>query len=182
MKSARYLIIFLCLLLYGSVQAEEERYKYGEVWNTWTNFNRYVYLSGFKDGMDEGWVDLERFLNRTLQTDWRLYADRYTAFYKTSISKNFPDINVVRDVMTKFYADPSNTYLEFTTIFLASVAKTRGASGEAIDKLLTTARKKSYQLHMMRKKETISTEEAGQYIKGPSFSSMVYEEIYGKPE
>lgn len=182
MKSAKCLIILLCLLLYSLVQAEEERYKYGEVWNNWTDFHRYVYLSGFKDGMDEGWTDLERFLHKTLQVDWKPHAHTYTAFYKTSISKNFPDIRVVRDVMTDFYADPSNTFLDFTTIFLASVAKVRGASTDTIEKLLATARKKSYQLHVMRKKETISPEEAGQYIKGPSFSSMAYEEIYGEIE
>jgi hypothetical protein len=180
MKVLGYLLILLYLLPYGSVEAEEERYDYGRVWSNWTNFHRYVYLSGFKDGMDEGWNDLERFFHRTFQKDWPPYVAKYTEFYAHSLSKDFPDIEEVRDAMTNFYGDPSNTYLEFATIFLVSVVKIRGSSPEVIEKLLAIARKESYHLHIMRKKKGTSTEELMKYLQGPPFSPMAYQEIYGE--
>jgi len=182
MKSFRYLIILVFFLLCSPVQAEEERYDYRKVWSNWTDLHRYIYLWGFKDGMSEGWNDLERFFHKTLQKDWSSYVEEHMAFYIRSISKNFPDILEVRDVMTNFYARPANRYLEPRIILLASVAKIRGSSSELIEELLATARKKSGQLRMMREKETISTEEVMKYIEGPSFSSVVYKEIYGEQD
>jgi len=65
---------------------------------------------------------------------------------------------------------------------LASVAKLKGASPSTLEKVLVTARKKADQLYTMRKKETVRTQDVMEYIKGPSFSSMIYEEIYGGKE
>jgi len=182
MKSIIGLITFLCFLLYAPGQAEEERDDYGKVWNNWNAFYRYVYLWGFKDGMSEGWNDLERFFHRTLKKDWSPHMEKHMAYYRRSVSKNFPEIEEVRDVMTNLYANEVNAYLEPSIVFLASVAKIRGTPPEVIENLLATARKKSYQLHVMRKKKEITTEEVMRYIKGPSFSSMVYKEIYGEKE
>jgi hypothetical protein len=178
----RYVMILLWIVVSSPLQGEEERHNHGRVWSNWTDLHRYIYLSGFKDGMGEGWTDLERFIHKTFQIDWTPYMDRYTDFYRYSLSKNFPDLAEVRDVMTDFYTDPSNAYLEPTTILLASVAKLRGASPGTLEKLLVTAREKADQLYTMRKKETVGTQDVMEYIKGPSFSSMIYEEIYGGKE
>jgi hypothetical protein len=182
MKPMRTMVVLLCLLLHSPLYGEEERYSYGKVWNNWTDIYRSVYLWGFKDGMTEGWNDLERFFHKTFQKDWTPYVDRYTAFYRYSLSQDFPDMKEVREVMTAFYADTSNTYLEPAVIFLVAVAKIRGASPDVIDRLLETARKKSRQLHMMRQKKKPGTEDIVEFIEGPSFSSMAYEEIYGEKE
>jgi hypothetical protein len=173
-------MIAISVLLSSPILAEEEPNDYGKIWSNWTAFNRYIYLWGFKDGMSEGWNDLERFFHKTLEKDWSPYLERHVAFYIKSVSKNFPDLIEVRDVMTELYADSSNRYLEPRIMILVSVARVRGTSPELVDKLLATAREKSSQLRRMRGKETTSREDVMTYFEGPLFPSMVYEGIYGE--
>lgn len=156
MELYRFLPIFLWLLLYGLIPghllAEEERSKYGQNWNSWNDSHRIVYLLGLKDGMKERGLEqyyVELALYRrglVTDTDARNKA-LLKDLYPKALTPNFPELKVLRDVMTKFYADPANTYLDFRTIFVVSVAKLRGASPELIEKILSTARKTSYGLY-----------------------------------
>jgi len=181
-KAFKYFMVLVLLLLCNLLHAQEKPYDYGNVWDNWSALHRYIYLSGFRDGMSEGWNDLERFFHKALQKDWSPYLEEHIGFYTKSISKNFPDLIKVRDVMTDLYAQPQNRYLEPRIVLLASVAKIKGASPELVEKLLVTAREKSSELYKMRGKSTITTEDVMRYIEGPSFSAMAYEEIYGEEE
>ncbi|NIM97215.1 MAG: hypothetical protein GTO24_03730 [candidate division Zixibacteria bacterium] len=151
MKRFRYLIILLCLLLFSPVQAEEERTKWGEVWNSWTELQKYLYLWGYKDGM----VKSESLHNAIVlplvsQKCPREVLSKYLEA-APPIRDLFPDLDVLKDVMTEFYKDPANTYLEFDTILWVSHLKLNGESAESIERVLARERKRSYQLHMYLK-------------------------------
>ena len=184
MKSLGYVLIALCLLLCNAVQAEEERQKYGDLWNSLTDIERSAFLLGFREGMSEGWMEIETYLLDTIPTDWESdFTSKYWAFCRKSIARNFPEIRVVRDVMTSLYADPSNIYLRFRTVFLTSVAKIRGTPPGVIERLLATARKQSYVVYMMTKNGKMSKDELRELNemkkKKTWFRSTVYREIYG---
>jgi hypothetical protein len=174
-----WMVVLFCFLMAGVVGAEE-REDYGKFWNNWTDFDRYAYLSGFRDGMNTGWNELERFFHGTFDKDWKPYVEKHMAFYIKAVSKDFPAMSDVRTAMTEIYAVPSNQYLEFSTAFLVSVAKIRGASPESIEELLETARKKSDYQYRMKTKENGNGEDMDELLEAPNFSSMVYKEIYGQ--
>lgn len=134
MKSFRYLVILLCLLMYCEIyaqaKAEKGPVKHGEGWNSMTDASRNWYLVGLRDGIYEGNLQsgqLSRILTeKGYVTRNKGFEEQFDFFLDKMLWKNFPEIDVVRDVMTKFYADPSNTYLSMSSVFLISVAKIRG--------------------------------------------------------
>ena len=154
MKSFRYLVIILCLLMYCEIYAqgkvEKGPVKHGEFWNSWTEDIRGFYLLGLRDGIVEGRYESLRLSGILKKKGYITHneglEEQFDFFLDKTLSENFPEIDVVGNVMTKFYADPSNTYLSFPSVFLISVAKIRGASPWLIEKMLATARKAAYEL------------------------------------
>lgn len=144
MRSSRYLVILLYVLIFGSAQAEEGRYKYGEVWNSWTDSHRSAYLWGLRDGTKIGVTEFMVFDGSTTK-------EKFDSFLRESLVHNFPDINVVRNLMTEFYEDPANVYLDFGAIFNVCIAKIEGASPQTIENILARDRKHSYKMYMFRK-------------------------------
>ena len=155
MKSFWFLVILLCLLMYCEIYAQGKTEKGpardGEFWNSWTDDTRSFYLVGLRDGLLEGETESFR-LTRILKEKGYItynegFKEQFVFLLKKGkfLSDNFPEIDVVRDVMTKFYADPTNTYLTLPSVFLISVAKIRGGSPWLIEKMLATARKDSYE-------------------------------------
>lgn len=69
--------------------------------------------------------------------------EKFGLYMQHSYAIRFPDMEVVRKEMTKFYADPSNQYLDFTIIFLVSGAKIRGYSPKVIQEILAKQRRLS---------------------------------------
>lgn len=153
MKALRFLLVLVCLFLYSPVyspvQGGKKRYNFGKEWNRWNDHERYVYLRGLRDGMDEGkeeWYWIGPKIEDT-EANAERYAERYEFYMRNSITQNFPNMEAVREIMTDFYADPSNTYLHFVYVLKISVAKLRGSSLDVIERLLATARKQSHDWH-----------------------------------
>lgn len=155
MKLYRFLPIFLCLLMYCEIYAqaktEKEPLKYGQIWNSMTDDSRDWYLTGLGIGIAEGNGESLRIMRILKEKGYITYnegmKEQFVFLRKKGkcLSDNFPEIDVVRDVMTKFYADPTNTYLRHSSVFLVSVAKLRGASPELIEKMLANGRKDEYE-------------------------------------
>jgi len=127
-----------------------------------TDYQRYVYLLGLKSGWSEGDLESAYYWIGMLESRGVVAIDKSETSAKQildlsekKLTLNFPEVRVVREVMTKFYADPSNIYLDFPDIFLISVAKIRGSSPELIERMLATARKESYLLQKFAQTQDI---------------------------
>ncbi len=129
---------------YSNVWAKGKLKKFGDLWKMSTETQRLAIVVGFKFGMIQGTND---FLGITASVS-KKYPEimpelRY--YYKNLPVWNFPDVEVLANLMTEFYKDPANVYLGFCQIYEVSIAKLHGASSDSIEKMLAEARKSKVQ-------------------------------------
>ncbi|MDD5606839.1 MAG: hypothetical protein PHN37_03205 [Candidatus Pacebacteria bacterium] len=153
-----FFIIFLILILSTSLSASGQSYNYREVWNSWTDYQRYIYLWGFQDAREFICYDicdiiqeflgseqlsiyeLVKIINLTNKIDL-LEINANIVDYEElnlSIDTDSPDLKAIRDVMTDLYKDPANTYISFEKMIFFAIDK---LSGESIENRLEEERK-----------------------------------------
>jgi hypothetical protein len=159
----RIIIIFVIVLLLISVLTntiltKDGHYNYREVWNSWTDYQRYVYLWGFNDGtkyaaykFPNGAREITGAkalsvpeLNKAFN-----FADKLTIIKITSnitsngdVNINFEerDLKIIRDIVSDLYSDPANAYIRFEDIIFIAIDK---LSGKPIEKMLEIERKEA---------------------------------------
>jgi len=109
----------------GGMPPGVELINYGQRWNTWSNRDRFIYLTGFVEGQSHTAMSLEDDL--PAESRERLVRKTFT-FYRT---------NTLLDVMTSLYADPANTFI--THAAMAYMARDKLA-GKDIEASLRSAR------------------------------------------
>ena len=153
-----FLIFLLVLILSANLSASGEPYNYREVWNSWTDYQRYVYLWGFKDSLQAIQFDVANIitefregktlslyeLKKVIELANNIAINKWKANITNSneININFnlvkPDIKVIRDIITDLYKDPANAYISFKNMIFIAIDK---LSGEHIESKLEDERK-----------------------------------------
>jgi len=148
---ARILTIIILLVLASNIYATAEPYNYREVWNSWTDYQRYIYLWGFKDARENiglitiagiikefmgGKVlsiyELKEIINLTSEIDLLEPNASITDYEELNVSFKPPDLKVIRDIMTDLYKDPANAYISFENMIFIAIKKLKGEKVESI--------------------------------------------------
>ena len=151
-----FLIFLLILILLTSLSASGELYNYRETWNSWTDYQRYIYLWGFSDARKQIWMDISNIIKEfrddkelslyelkslieltnkiaIIETDVTIVD-----YEEITIGLKSLDIKVIRDIMNDLYKDPANAYINFE--YMAFIAKD-SLSGKPIENKLAEKRK-----------------------------------------
>jgi chlorite dismutase len=142
-------ISILLLLLFISFSASSEPYNYREVWNSWTDYQRYIYLWGFNDARENIWgdisniikefeeseelsiYDIKKIIDLTNKIDLTEISANITDYEELNVTFDSPDLKVIRDVMTELYKDPANSYISFKSMVFFATDKLEGKSIES---------------------------------------------------
>jgi len=151
-----FLIFLLILILSTSLSASGEPYNYRETWNSWTDYQRYIYLWGFSDARKQIWVDISGIIkefreDKTLSLyELKSLIDltnkiaiietnaSITDYEEINIGLKPLDLKVIRDIMNDLYKDPANSYISFQNMIF--IAKDKLA-GKPIENKLIEERK-----------------------------------------
>ena len=151
-----FLIFLLILILFANLSASGEPYNYREVWNSWTDYQRYIYLWGFSDARKQIWVDIIEIIkefreDKTLSLyELKSLIDltnkisiietnaSITDYEEINIGLQPLDLKVIREIMNDLYRDPANAYINFE--YMAFMAKDK-LSGRPIENKLAEKRK-----------------------------------------
>ena len=109
-------------------RAERELVNFGQIWKSWTDSVRSIYLEGFVDGQSHTYLLLQGDVPAARREPLRLMT---FTFYGGA---------AIRDVMTSLYADPANTFVEFEDMVYIARDK---LSGKDIEPALRDARRSS---------------------------------------
>jgi hypothetical protein len=109
----------------GSLPHGFELIDYGRQRNTWSNRDRFIYLTGFVDGQSHTYMSLQDDLPAERRSPLR---QKTFTFYRTS---------TLLDVMTSLYSDPANTYIAHSSMIYIARDK---LAGKDIESLLRNAR------------------------------------------
>ena len=138
-------LIFLLILIFSTIlSASDKPYNYRETWNSWTDYQRYIYLWGFNDARNRILFDVLFEIKREsgeLESRW----DEEPSFFDLKKMRNIiqkiqitDDLIAIRDIMTCLYEDPANAYIFFGSMI--SIASDK-LSGEPIENRLPKERK-----------------------------------------
>jgi len=145
-------IILVCILLttllfIPSKPYAGERYNYGKIWKSWTNYTRYVFLWGFQEGINsayfksaKGWLEEREFFTKPETLKVKKVRESVFLFF---------DIESIRDVVTDLYQDPANTYIPFDKIVYIARDKLKG---ESIEEPLMKTRKETLNSYLLQEK------------------------------
>jgi len=148
--------IFITLILSSTLSVSSEPYDYRDVWNSWTDYQRYIYLWGFNDARENIWGDISDLIKEFVDSeDLSIYEIKkiinlsnkidltetnayITDYEEINITLDPPDLKVIRDVITDLYKDPTNSYISFKNMIFFAIDKLEGKS---IESRLTEKRK-----------------------------------------
>ena len=151
-----FLIFLLILILSTNLSASGELYNYRETWNSWTDYQRYIYLWGFNDARKQIWVDISSIItefreDKTLSLhELKSLIDltnkiaiietnaSITDYEEINIGLQPFDLKVIRDIMNDLYKDPANAYISFQNMIFMAKDK---LSGKSIENKLMEERK-----------------------------------------
>ena len=165
-------LVFLILVLgltssICSLSKQHESYNYRELWNSWTDNHRNIYLWGLRDGLLEQPTanPLSLLVNYEIYDNYIkrgkpivLYIDSYLHEYSkeirevikkerakawdTIIAFGSPKIplETIRDVMTDLYKDPANSFISLSDMSFLAFWKLKG---ESVETVLIVLRKKA---------------------------------------
>lgn len=161
-------ILILLLFLFVSFSASGEPYNYREVWNSWTDNHRNAYLWGLKDGIIEkattsvtsvltqfpaykrigsfyappGWYKYlgdSKEVKEEMEKIEKRRKEAEDIVFEFVIAPAF-DIEIIRDIVTDLYKDPSNSLISLSDMSFLSFWKLKG---ESIETVLIELRKKA---------------------------------------
>jgi len=118
-------------------EAEEERPYWARLWKSMSEKDREWYLLGFRDGFVQGGFDYSIYYDRYI----KIPAEDRKSYEGGSIGRPFPYPSELSDLVTEFYGDPANAYVDWKVLILISLAKLKGASDHAINRMLIAGRK-----------------------------------------
>jgi len=156
MKKIMIVLIILFYLLSSAelFSAINERINYKIIWDSWSKYEKYVYLWGLKDGL----MEQPTASSNSLLTHPIFYHDSYPFLeeygylskYSENIQKVIKEerskawdfilqfclsnitIEIIRDVTTDLYKDPSNSYIYISDMCYLAFWKIKGENIESI--------------------------------------------------
>ena len=146
MKKKIFTFIIILLLTSLSIHiifAASSKYNYRNTWNSWSDYNKYVYLWGFEDGSG---------FSATKASDLLVAATGHKPLLDSEADLLFEylertwwkigrfDNEVIIDVIDGLYKDASNAYIPFDIIIDIALEKLQGNS---VDELLLNERKRA---------------------------------------
>ena len=124
-----------------------EQYNYANTWQSWTVYDRYVYLWGFQEGSNtaylaaaDNWLPPGTLFQKPEAKEVKKVRESTFLFF---------DLKTIRDVVTDLYNDPANSYIPFEKIIYVARDKLRG---EDITEALRKARKDAHESHLLIEK------------------------------
>jgi hypothetical protein len=151
-----FYFFIVTLILSSTLSVSSEPYDYRDVWNSWTDYQRYIYLWGFNDARENIWGDISDLIKEFVDSeDLSIYEIKkiinlsnkidltetnayITDYEEINITLDPPDLKVIRDVITDLYKDPTNSYISFKNMIFFAIDKLEGKS---IESRLTEKRK-----------------------------------------
>jgi len=138
-------ISLLILLLIPCLAYAEAPYNFAKYWNSLTPGEKVAYVEGYKTGVAEAVVE-------TL-----------SVFHSPHYNKNMPirdqipavgifeveDTDILIKVISSFYKDPGNSYIQINDMILLARDK---IVGKPIESALQTARRKALRAHELKRK------------------------------
>jgi hypothetical protein len=153
-KLSLFSIIFLLAFISINLSCNaNEFFNYGNVWNSWSDYTREVYIVGYKDGIAYYISSL-----LLLPISFSIDIDRETILkeinYNNTLNSltDFVDFDnkSIRNVATDLYKDPANTYIpHYKMIGIAY----RKLCGDSIEPLLLEERNSVIRTESMRKSQ-----------------------------
>ncbi|MGE0885682.1 MAG: hypothetical protein AB7P14_19205 [Blastocatellales bacterium] len=133
-----FLIALLFLLCTSIAIAQDKPTKYGEIWVSLSDSQKFMYLQGYRDG-----------INATVSVGFILTYDcpGQPPYKMNEVSKKvLPDFdnNAITKVMTDIYKDPANVFIPFSA--MVGLANDK-LNGENIEEKLRTLRKAVVDMH-----------------------------------
>lgn len=127
-----FLIAFLFLLCISNAVAQDKPTKYGEIWASLSDSQKFMYLQGYRDG-----------INATVSVGFIFTHDcpGQPPYKMNQVSKKvLPgfDNSTITKVMTEIYKDPANVFIPFSAMIGFANDK---LNGENIEEKLRTVRK-----------------------------------------
>ena len=141
MKNLISLLFIGCIFLIASIGWGEELYNYGKVWKSWSDYERIIYLWGYKEGVEEGGLKFLVAYEEAIKTFNILNKGKDSSGTKgekngevsTEILQPFGagvEKKVIIDIMNDLYKDSSNTYITFPMIVDIAKKKLEGKKVE----------------------------------------------------
>lgn len=126
------LMAFLFLLCTPTAFAQDKPTKYGEIWASLSDSQKFMYLQGYRDG-----------INATVSVGFIFTQDcpGQPPYKMNQVSKKvLPDFDntTITKVMTDIYKDPANVFIPFSA--MVGFANNK-LNGENIEEKLRTIRK-----------------------------------------
>jgi len=150
-----FIIVFCLLSFTGISNLAEKPFDYREMWNSWSDYMRGIYIMGLKDGIQH--QSTLHFIDQLVIEEKNVF-DKYSK--DSEVVETEKKINRVlwdfllledksiRDVATDLYQDPANTYVSFYNMLGIAFRKLKG---EDIESLLQKVREE--ELKIFKEKE-----------------------------
>jgi len=139
----KYIFLFLMAifaLILINFAYSDNPYEYGKVWNEWSDYTRYVYLWGFEDGeqmfgssaivmLNGIYYDLddsEAMKKIKNKLDLQEIRDLFL------LSRSEIKLENIRDIITDYYDDPANIYIDFPIMIKLAKEKLNGVSEDSL--------------------------------------------------
>jgi len=145
-----------------------ERPNYKKIWDSWSNYERYVYLWGLSDGLSENisasghirsllidpesYFDIALYFKEARSLYWssseetkkaiNRIKEREREVFRVIIQFGSPKnpLEVIRDITTDLYKDPANSYIYLKDMCFLAFWKLKGKD---IEPILIKSRKES---------------------------------------
>lgn len=145
-KSTLNLVLLLVFFL-NIFSLAQDRYNYADVWNKWDAYTRYVFLWGFQDGSNSTYIIAgDKWLK---EGDWFKEPELPKVKAVREKTALFFDLEIIRDVITDLYKEPTNSFIPFSYIILLARDKLRG---DDIEEALRDARKNAHENYLLLQK------------------------------
>ena len=139
-----FIIVFCLLSFTGISNLAEKPFDYGDMWNSWSDSTRSIYIMGLKDGIQH--QSTIHFIDQLLIIEKNVFdkylKDSEVVEMEKKVNKVLWDFlffedKSIRDVATNLYQDPANAYVSLYNILGIAFRKIKG---ENIEPLLQEAR------------------------------------------
>ena len=148
-------VVAFCLFFTVVFCFSAKRDNYAEIWNTWSNYEKYVYIWGLRDGLlekpttsvysvlinpgsiDDIWLKYTKYkyLGDSEEVKKEIEKIEEQREQAEDIVWEFClkfDIEVIRSIVTDLYKDPANSYIYISDMCYLAFWKLKGESIEPI--------------------------------------------------
>jgi len=134
-----FIIVFCLLSFTGISNLAEKPFDYGEMWNSWSDYTRSIYIMGLKDGIQH--QSTIHFIDQLLIEEKNVFdkylKDSEVVEAEKKINRVLWDFLLledksIRDVATDLYQDPANAYVSFYNMLGIAFRKIKGEDTESL--------------------------------------------------